>query len=113
MSLPAPRSNDVRQLLARQQQLQDQVAHIGPDSFGGCTHLLCVTTTVTTYPTTANVFYGLIPQALLGTESEGAAGVLTPGTIHIFGLNLGASVPPPGTQVLAEYVGNRWVFRYG
>lgn len=79
---------------------------------GGSRSLLAKTKTVTTYPTAAARFYACEIQGLLGTESEGSTGTLTPQRT-IYAYNLGASIPPTGTPVLLTEVPYRWVFRYG
>ena len=69
---------------------------------------------VTTYPTSAGSFYGIVPQVLGGTEVEGGAGSLTPspGSPLIYALNLGGSIPAAGTYVICTFVDSRWTFRY-
>ena len=71
-----------------------------------------MTTTIKSYPTSAQRFYGCVPQTLLGVEVEGGPGSFTQEPSTFFALNLGTSIPPPGTNVLATFVESRWVFRY-
>jgi hypothetical protein len=78
----------------------------------GAASLLGQTVAVSTYPTTAAVYYGITPVGALGTQTEGSAGTFTPGTATFFALNLGTEIPPVGTLILLTLAGNRWVFRY-
>ncbi len=74
--------------------------------------LVAQTTRVSTYPTSAQSFFACSPVAVLGAETEGAPAVLTALSPIFFALNLGSAIPPQGTDVIASFVGNRWVFRY-
>ena len=83
-----------------------------PSADHGSPCIVGVTTTVTTYPTTAQRFYAITVQAILGTETEGGAGTVTARSGRIYALNLGSSIPPNGTKVVCDFVPYRWVFRY-
>ena len=75
---------------------------------------MCViTTTLTTYPTTAGVYYACNPELLSGAETEGATPTFTAdtGTV-VYVLNLGTQIPPNGTKLIIHSTGGRWVFRY-
>lgn len=74
--------------------------------------VLAKTTTQSVYPTNAFRFFACLPQSLYGTEQEGATGIVLSGSSCFFALNLGSTLPPTGTLVLATFTGNRWVFRY-
>ena len=74
--------------------------------------VLAKTTVLSVYPTTASSYFGCLPQSLYGAEQEGATGIVLSGSSSFFALNLGSTVPPIGTLVLATFTGNRWVFRY-
>lgn len=76
------------------------------------TCLVARTTTIAAYPTTAASFYACNPVTVLGAEVEGGAGTKTVGSSTILALNLGSAIPPAGTEILATFVGCRWVFRY-
>jgi hypothetical protein len=79
----------------------------------GTTSVLVATTTVASYPTTAASYYGCIPQAVSGTESEGnTATYVAESSSVIYVYNTGGAVPTPNTLVLAHLVGGRWVMRY-
>lgn len=70
-------------------------------------------TTDTTFPTAAKRFFKIIPQIVLGTESEGSSGVFTSRTDHVYAENLGPNLPVSGTtRVVCSWVDNRWVFDY-
>ena len=52
-------------------------------------------------------------QDLSGGDTEGATGTLTAETGHFFAANLASGLPPVGTPLVVEEVGNgAWVFRY-
>jgi hypothetical protein len=74
---------------------------------------LAQTVQVTTYPTTAGVFYGIQFVDISGTEQEGAAATyVTVGSAQPFAVNLGTQVPPQGTKIVVHAAGGRWAFRY-
>lgn len=64
------------------------------------------------YPTAAQRYYAMVATEAFGAEVEGQAGTLTPGSGTFYALNLGATVPPVGTDVICTFAGGRWVFRY-
>jgi hypothetical protein len=74
---------------------------------------VCTTTHVGTYPTTAGAWYYVIPKAISGTETEGGSASSNAGTSKYLAWNIGASIPPEGTNVFVEHVPYRAVFRYG
>ena len=74
--------------------------------------LVAQTTKVSTYPTSAQNFFACSPVVVLGAEVEGARATLTALSPIFYALNLGSAIPPQGTDVVASFVGNRWVFRY-
>jgi hypothetical protein len=82
------------------------------DDYGSAA-LCVITTTVTTYPTTAATFYGCNPEVITGTETEGATATFTAdATTVIYCLNCGTAIPPSGTKVVAHAILGRWIFRY-
>ena len=74
--------------------------------------VLATTTTLKNYPNAAFAYYACLANVVLGAELEGGSASLTPTLSSFFALNVGNSTPPNGTAVIANYVGNRWVFRY-
>ena len=74
--------------------------------------LVAQTTKLNTYPTSAQSFFACSPVAVLGAEVEGGQATQTVLAPVFFALNLGGAIPPQGTDVIASFVGNRWVFRY-
>ena len=74
--------------------------------------LVARTTKVNAYPTSAKSFFACSPVAVLGAESEGGQATLTALPPVFFALNLGGAIPTQGTDVIASFVGTRWVFRY-
>ena len=84
----------------------------GEDSYGSAA-MCAITTTVTTYPTSAGVFYGCNPELLTGAETEGATPTFVPDTATVvYAVNLGTAIPPNGTIIVIHSVGGRWAFRY-
>jgi hypothetical protein len=79
----------------------------------GAPSIVARTKAVTTYPTVAARLFACEPLSVLGAEVEGttATKTLRGGTTYAF--NLGASIPPVGSEVLLTYVAYRWVFSYG
>jgi|SRR5579883_2593601 len=104
--------DEATRLRIRDFGLLDELTRCDPQVASGSPCLVARTTTLTTYPSTAQVFYACEPLTVLGAEVEGGLGVVSvmPGTF--FALNLGGTVPPVGTEVLVSFTGNRWVFRY-
>lgn len=78
----------------------------------GSPSLVAQTTTIKTYPTSAQRFYACVPQTVLGAEVEGGPGILSPSSSTFFALNLGTAIPPTGTNILATFIESRWVFRF-
>lgn len=82
---------------------------------GGC--VVCVTTVIGSYPTTAQAYYAVQPQDAGGTEAEGETGELTaagdgsPDNVF-FAFNIGTGLPPRGSPQIVEEVGGRWVFQH-
>ena len=105
-------TDDSKRLRLRGDALDEDVERQDADPPIGPPTLLAKTTTLATYPTTAQCFFACLPLTLLGTEAEGAPGAISAGDSPFFALNLGGSIPPSGTQIVTTFVGNRWVFRY-
>ena len=105
-------SDDAKRLFLRDDALTNDAKRGVVDPFVGSPALLARTTTIQSYPTAAQSFFACQPVTVLGTEAEGNAGVVYPGTSTFFALNIGSTIPPAGTQVVATFVGSRWVFRY-
>jgi hypothetical protein len=106
--------NDLRILRDRQAAasgaLDRQAAAAEPY---GSAAMCVITTTVTTYPTSAAEFYACNPELLTGSEDEGATPTFTADTATIvYALNLGTAIPPNGTKLVIHSAGGRWVFRY-
>jgi hypothetical protein len=104
--------DDAKRLRVRDATLGNEFSQTGRDPSLGMPCILVQTTTVKTYPTSAQSFYACLPLTVLGAEVEGGAGSITPGSSTFFALNLGSAVPPVGTHILATFVESRWVFRY-
>ena len=104
--------DEAKRLRARDEALDDDLSRRGRAPSFGSPGIVAQTTTIKTYPTSAQRFYACVPQTVLGAEVEGGAGSFSPGSATFFALNLGTAVPPSGTNVLATFVESRWVFRY-
>lgn len=104
---------DTTQLRRRHDDLLEEVERVYPDRANAPPTRLLKTVTITTYPTTAQAWYGVVFVTPSGTESEGGALSLTADTHPFLAGNLGASIPASGTYVLGTLVDGRWVFRYG
>jgi hypothetical protein len=104
--------DDTKRLRMRDGNLGVEFSQSGRDPSLGMPCLLVQTTTIKAYPTLAQSFYGCSPLTILGAEVEGGEGVITVGPSTFFALNVGSVVPPTGTNLLATFVDNRWVFRY-
>ena len=92
--------------------LGDDLSQVDPDEDGCGDVLVCQTTTHTTYPTSAGAFYYCKILAVLGAEVEGGAATLTDTGRRLYAYNLGASVPPSGTNVLVWGPAWRRTFSY-
>ena len=71
------------------------------------------TVQVTTYPTSAGVYYGMKRVVLGGAEVEGGTPSKTLTGDVFYALNLGASVPVVGTDCVVHETGGRISFRFG
>jgi hypothetical protein len=97
----------------RHADLEETVDRLQSAADGGTASRLVRTTIITSYPTTAGRFYGCNPVEIDGTETEGSAATYTADTTQvIWCLNLGTTIPPASTNVIASAVGGRWCFRY-
>jgi hypothetical protein len=105
--------NDLRVLRDRQTAASAALDRsVGTDPYASAA-LCVITTTVTTYPTSAAEFYACFPELLTGSETEGAVPTFTPDTATtLYALNVGTAIPPSGTKLVIHGVGGRWVFRY-
>lgn len=80
----------------------------------GSAAVLCQTFEEGTYPTSAASMFACKPQEIDSDESEGAAASYVESSATVlYAANLGGSVPPQNTNVIAHSVGGRWVFSYG
>ncbi len=106
--------NDLRILRDRQENGRRMLdSGEGGVEARGSSAMLAQTTTARAYPTTAGVFYAVVPCDIDGPETEGAAVSFVPRAGSVaYALNLGTQVPPSGTTVVCHGVGGRWCFRY-
>lgn len=106
--------NDLRILRDRQAAAEDALdrSAAAGDPFGSAA-LCAITTTVTTYPTTAATYYACNPELLSGAETEGAAATFAADTATVvYALNVGTAIPAAGTKLVIHSAGGRWTFRY-
>ena len=66
--------DDAKRLLIRESGFADDVKRRDSDPSLGLAHLLARTTTLKTYPATAQCYYACQPLKLLGAELEGGPG---------------------------------------
>ena len=67
--------------------------------------MCCITTTVTTYPTSAGRFYACNPEVITGPRIGSATPTFTADTATIvYWVNLGTAIPPIGTIMVVH----RW-----
>lgn len=104
--------DQARRLRIRESALYEEALDNRPDFLVGSPCLLVRTKTLITYPNVAQCFYACEPLSVLGLEIEGGFAMVASSSATIFALNLGTTVPPPGSQIIATFVENRWVFRY-
>jgi hypothetical protein len=104
--------DEARRLRVRDDEIADDLSSSPYLANAGSPCLVLQTTTLSIYPTQSQGFFACVPVTVLGAEIEGAQAALTSLSSTLFALNLGAALPPNGTNVIASYVGNRWVFRY-
>lgn len=90
---------------------RDEFSRAEETGAAGSPSVIAATTTITTYPTTVNCFFGVIAQDVYGPEIEGGTGTLTT-RAAFFAYNTGSSLPPIGAKVLCTFVNSRWVFQY-
>jgi len=109
MSVP---QDDAKRLRIRDANFDMEVSQHGRDPSLGMPCLLVQTTSLGAYPSVAQRFYACSPLIVLGPEIEGGAGTITAEPSKFLALNLGSAIPPAGTNLLATFVDNRWVFRY-
>jgi len=104
--------DDARIMRERHSDLvADERAGDVPDS---SSVVLGQTYTAGTYPTAAQRSYAMRLVEISGTETEGSTPTLTALTGTTFqAINLGASIPASGTNVLCFQTRGFWVFRYG
>src|SRR4051812_48150406 len=104
--------DESRVLRSRHSNLSDRLDASKAEPPSGSLSMVVRTTTKTTYPTTANVYYACLPVDVGGTEDEGQSSPLSGGAGFIYVLNLGTTIPPVGTNLIAESVGGRWTTQY-
>jgi len=105
-------SDEAKRLRVQDQAIVDSLSVFPNILDVGSPCLVAQTIKLSIYPTSAQQFFACQPVALLGAELEGSQATFTPNPSTFFALNLGGTVPPQGSNVIAAFVGNRWVFRY-
>lgn len=75
--------------------------------------MLCVTTSLGSYPTMSPAAFAVVPEECDAEDDEGAAATYTDNTDStFFAINLGTNVPPQGSRIIVHAVGGRWLFRW-
>ena len=105
-------ASEAAQIRRRHDDLASDSDRLPPDPAGAPESRLCKTVSLGSYPTSPQRVYALVPVSPAGNETENATPTLTSGSDTLFGLNVGGSVPPINTYVVATRL-DRWVFQYG
>jgi len=80
-------------------------------AFGEVPDVVALVSTDGSFPASAARFFKVIPQTVMGTESEGQTGSYTAMSNAFYALNIGGNLPTNGTtKVICSYVPHRWVF---
>lgn len=75
--------------------------------------MLVQVSTAGSFPATAQAVYVVVPAEADAEDDEGASATYTPDNDSAFYcINLGSSIPPQGTTIIAHAVGGRWTMRY-
>ena len=104
--------DEAKRLRVRDDAIGELLSVVPQTLDSGSPCLIVQTTKLKTYPSSAQQFFACQPVAVLGVETEGGPAIFTAHASTFFALNLGAAVPPQGANVVASFIGNRWVFRY-
>ena len=104
--------DEAKRLRERDGALRDDLTRRDRVPSFGSPSLVVQTRAVAAYPTAPQRFFACVAQTVLGAEVEGGPASFTPGLATFYALNLGTSIPPVGTYVLATFVESRWIFRY-
>ncbi len=105
--------SELRVLRDRAVAAQADIDRLDDSAPGGSRSLLCKTTTVTTYPSSASSFFAVIAQDADGPETEGASATFTDSTGDAFyAYNVGSAIPATGSQVIVHFVGGKACFRW-
>ena len=107
------RRDEARQLRNRVDELRQTLDALIEQPPSGSNTRSARTVTVTTYPTSAGVAYGIQFTDITCTESEGSTPTISVQTGTEYAVNLGKTVPPVGTDILVEKEGGYWFFTYG
>jgi hypothetical protein len=105
--------SEAQRLLIANDELRAELSRFQQPPDSGSLSLLAQTLSLGSYPTSAAAYYACTPLGLLGTETEGSAGVTASAGATFFAFNTGSAIPPPGTQILVSQVGSRFVFSFG
>jgi hypothetical protein len=107
-------NNDLRVLRERTVALEDALDAAAQDANPFASPALVgITTVVSSYPTSPNVYFAVNPGTCTSTEMEGASGTVNAdASTVVYALNLGTQVPAQGATICVHALGGRWVFRY-
>ena len=103
-------SNELAQIRRRQDDLREQIDTTPPGTAEECPKKLVQVFKEMFVPTTTGVYFATHPVDLLGDETEGGAGTLTPDTsTTMYVYVVGSKAPEEGDNLTAHMVGQRWV----
>lgn len=105
--------DEVQILRRRIGELEESLDALRTTTVAGNPTKLVQTITVGTYPTSAQAFYAVKAVRPGGDQNEGAMVTTSVVSPTFYAANVGGTVPPNGTILLATLVGSRWVVQYG
>ncbi len=84
-----------------------------PSDTGGTVSFLGTTTTINTYPVTAQAFYAMLNTDADGVEEEGeSVSFTTSDDEPVMAFNLGSTVPPEGSRTIVDGAGGIFTFTW-
>ena len=105
--------DDAEKLRLDDAEFDQQSRDEGRETLEGSLSFVGKTVAISSYPSTAGKFYGVLPQTVTGDETEGASGTLTAlGSTAQLALHVGSTAPPVNTEVFVTFVNYRYSFEY-
>lgn len=103
--------NEARTLRRRMQAVETSMSNVSDGTRVDGASFVGITTTIDTYPTVAQSYFGVFPVRLRGEIHEGTAPDIDTGTNPVLVLNMGTGIPPEGTYVICFNSGGRYTMR--